>query len=502
MKLSKHAALSGILTVLLASSCILASCGDKPTAPVGSGDGTAADTAASTEEPVVPELTYSYDIPDLGEDTFTFLNCEDTLWSGSFHVIDYEAESGDIIENAVFQRARAAEDALNMHLAVEKTGYDNLQKKVSTSVMSADDMFQAAYLPLNRGASIALAGEYALNLYDVDSIHLSDPWWNQSFINQATILDDKLYATIDYINIMGYTYSNVIYFNRGICEQLDLELPYDAVRRGKWTYDMMIRYMSEAANLNGDSEFVCKMSGNCVFGYAVQHSEGTMTVLNGCGSFLVNKDKDGIPQLNPDNSRLQSAFEKLLGAFSEKGLCIMQNGNLTGNPDGGVTMFANGRSLFYQGPLGISAADFRPLDIEYGVIPAPKLDEAQDTYYTMVSQYTLALMLPKSLQDPERSGAVVDYMSFLGYKNVIPEVQTALCYKGLRDEDSIEMFNTMLNTVSVDLGYLFGWSSSLTDKISNNVYNGTNDFMSQFEANRDKITAAIDKTLAQMRGEE
>ncbi|MCQ2432498.1 MAG: hypothetical protein MJ175_07840, partial [Clostridia bacterium] len=285
---------------------------------------------------------------------------------------------------------------------------------------------------------------------------------------------------------------------RTMCEQLDLELPYDAVRSGKWTYDMMARYNTEAANLNGDSSFVCDLSTNCIFGYGVQHSEGTMTVLNGCGNFLVSKGKDGVPQITPDVSRMQTAFEKLLGILSVPGNCIMMNGDMSGNPVGAINMFANGRAMFYQGPLGISAADFRNLDIEYGLIPAPKLDEAQENYYTMVSQYTLALMLPKSLQDPERSGSVIDYMSFLGLRDVIPEIQTALCYKGMRDEDSIEMFNTMLNTVSVDIGYLFGWSTDLVNQLSGNIYEGKNDFISRLEKGRSRIEKAIDKTVNQM----
>ena len=45
----------------------------------------------------------------------------------------------------------------------------------------------------------------------------------------------------------------------------------------------------------------------------------------------------------------------------------------------------------------------------------------------------------------------MDYLAFLSYYDVIPVLQESLCYKGMRDEDSIEMMNLVLETEVVDL---------------------------------------------------
>ena len=50
-----------------------------------------------------------------------------------------------------------------------------------------------------------------------------------------------------------------------------------------------------------------------------------------------------------------------------------------------------------------------------------------------------------------RERAFPVYLAFLSYYDVIPVLQESLCYKGMRDEDSIEMMNLVLETEVVDL---------------------------------------------------
>lgn len=360
-------------------------------------------------------------------------------------------------------------------------------------VMANEDVYNAAYAPL---MSTMTASDYVMNLKDIDSMHLSDEWWNQSFIDQATMLGGKLYSTVDYINMMGYTYGNVLYFNKEMFEKNNIDLPYDAVRSGEWTYDRMYEDMSKVVSLNGDESFKASMTGTCVYGYAVQHEEGTMTLLNGSGQFHVTKDKSGTPVLRSDVSGFEAAYSKLCSMLSGDGFCVMKNEKDLQ----GAFIFEQGRAMFYQEPLGLAGdAEFRGLDFEFGVIPAPKYEASQSQYYTMASEYTLSLTVPKTVSDTKFTGEVLDYMAYLGLRDVIPDIQTSLCYKGMRDDDSIEMFNTILNTLSLDIGYMFGWSKNMVKMLcGNDMLNGNDKFASTFASQKEQITASIEKTLEEM----
>ena len=82
--------------------------------------------------------------------------------------------------------------------------------------------------------------EYVTNLHDIDTLHLTDEWWNRELYRSGRPCSAaSFYSTVDYINMMGYTYGNVLYFNKDMYEKNNIDLPYDAVRSGNWTYDKM-----------------------------------------------------------------------------------------------------------------------------------------------------------------------------------------------------------------------------------------------------------------------
>ena len=118
----------------------------------------------------------------------------------------------------------------------------------------------------------------------------------------------------------------------------------------------------------------------------------------------------------------------------------------------------------------------------------------------MASEYALSLVVPKTAADPDMTGRVLDYMAYRGKVDVIPALQVQLCYKGMRDDDSIEMFETILSTLSLDIGYMFGWTQSLVKTLcGDDMLNGNDKFASSFAAQKDAIKAEIEKTLTAMK---
>ena len=66
------------------------------------------------------------------------------------------------------------------------------------------------------------------------------------------------------------------------------------------------------------------------------------------------------------------------------------------------------------------------------------------------------LGIPLSNTDPSRTGFILDYMTYLGYYQVDPIVWEAMCYKGVRDEDSIDMLEIIYDPMVVDIGFIWG----------------------------------------------
>lgn len=477
-------------TSLIIALLMLCSCGETAVQPQNTDASDSGEITTSAPEQDV----YPYETKDYGGRTFTILNCVDELWSGSNHVIDYESLTGENVSDSIYERARETEQLFGVKLEIIKDEILDIYPDIQKNVLAGEYFCDAAYAPLFN----TMTGEYAVNLFDIDALHLDEDWWNGNFIEQATLLGDKLYSTIDYVNMMGYTYGNVMYFNKDMMSDHNLDMPYDLIRIGEWTYDRMNEYMSQVVSLNGDDSFAPSMSGSCVYGFAVQHEEGTMSLLNGSGEMLTAKNNEGIPEIRSNVERFSTAYAKLCQILSQDGYAVMKNEKELQ----GELIFKAQRALFYQGNLGLSGSSFREFTFEYGVIPLPKLDSAQENYYTMASEYTLSLLIPKTAEDTDFSGRIIDYMAYIGKRDVIPALQLQLCYKGMRDDDSIEMFETILGTLSLDIGYMFGWTKSLLRTLcGSDMLNGNDSFASSFASQKDSITANIEKTIETMREE-
>jgi hypothetical protein len=272
-----------------------------------------------------------------------------------------------------------------------------------------------------------------------------------------------------------------------------LDAPYELVRSGKWTYDAMSVLMKKVINLNGDESFAGDDSGSCIYGLGVQHVGGVISLLLGSSEYIVGKDQDGEPVINSDRSKLFDAIEKLNQVVSPDGAMLMYNKSVDHSS---FVMFVGGRELFYQGASGQSlSADMRNCTSEYGILPIPKLSESQKNYCVPNNQYTLTLAVPKTVSDLDYTGTVLDYLAFLSYRDVVPALQTALCYKGLRDDNSIEMLEIIRNSQHNDMGFLYSWSSDLMTKFCDNIANNKETAASAYEENITAVEGKMDKTM-------
>jgi len=158
--------LSLFLALCTLSAMLLTSCAeDKGTA---SDDNAAAETTAqdAAETTGEPEFVYEYKEDYDGEE-FTILNYE-SIWNCYVH-LDFEEQTGEQLDDAVYNRNRYVEEMLNFDLNVIRQTYTHttvLIEMVTKAVMAGEDAYDAAYLPVAYTPSVLTGG----NLYDLNSI--------------------------------------------------------------------------------------------------------------------------------------------------------------------------------------------------------------------------------------------------------------------------------------------------------------------------------------------
>lgn len=116
-----------------------------------------------------------------------------------------------------------------------------------------------------------------------------------------------------------------------------------------------------------------------------------------------------------------------------------------------VRAFSGSSSLFHVGIIGY-ASYLGDMEEDFGVLPFPKYDEAQEGYHSRVVGAWINVA-PSVAPDPARTSAIMEALASESAKTVYSEYyESALKYRYLRDEQSIAMLELIKDTRTMDLG--------------------------------------------------
>ena len=360
----KMTRLFALLCAILMSA---SACGSDTPAPSG-------DTETAADETTAAPEGYDYAGKDFGGAAVNILNYED-LWKCYLH-LDFESQTGEILDDAVYNRNRRVEEALNFKLNEVKwtdnsweTGQRAMVDAVIQSVMSGDNAYDAAYLPVSFKSAVITDG-YLYDLNTLPGLNLGEEYWDIN-INKSLEIDGKLYAASSPMHLMSLDMANVLLFNENMFTDMKLEHPYDMVREGTWTLDKMNEYVTALTQLNGDESFTFNNSGNSVYGIGV-HPDIIMGMLYGAGCRLT-ENEGGSFKLTIDNERWYSAGEKINKILIGTGHAIADTSNSDKNY---IKLFHEERAAFLFAELK-AGLELRDMEDTFGLLPMPKLDEEQ-----------------------------------------------------------------------------------------------------------------------------
>ncbi len=455
-------------------------CGNATTAEETAGNSADTDAAVTETQP-----EYTMPDMDLAGKTFRMLNFE-SLWNMSIH-LDHAEQTGDLLNDAVYSRNRKMEELFNFTFEETEaaytgwdTGFIDLSNMLIDAVIAGDATYDGAYLSISQRMDLITQG-YITNLADISTLQLDRPWWD-TFLNDNIRINDKLFMASGSLNLMPYDAMTSIFFNKQIHENYGMPNLYDMVREGTWTIDELLSLCEQAANLNGEQKWTYVEGGTPIYGIA-KHRDFPAHFLYGCGITYVNDD-NGQYAFQIESDDFYTAVEKITTLFDPT------SGVAVGGAHNFEPIFGAGRSLFLMDELKGCVA-LRDSDVNFGLLPAPKLREEQADYVTDVTERLMFLCVPITNTDLENTGALLDAMSYDSFKNVVPiYYDNYISHKGLRDEDSLEMLEIMTRTRCMDVGMAYGWCGKFITNM-NYAIDGTKTITSMVASNKESINTAI-----------
>lgn len=472
------------LAALLAAASLWA-CGD---APAAEAQHTSAVTAAEGTQTDAPTIYDALPVQDYGGYEFRVLNNTSNFAYTNFGL---EGQTGEALDDVIYERNSKVEELLNISLTVTDMGWEDNQAAINTTVPAGEDAYDIYFNELHFVLGQALNG-YLIDYTEIDTIDFSNVWWNKAAIESASI-GNAIYAAFGDLHLMYYECFFPIVFNKKILTDLDLDDPYQLVKDGKWTLDVMMSMMMEAKqDLDGDGKWT--VADQYPIGVWEHNVNGLLVSAN---ADLLVKNSENLPVWEGLNEHYLNVYGKLVAsAFADKTNNVANASGFKSENGSEVlhVMMQEGKVLFYIEPLG-SVKKMRNVDYEIGVVPMPKYDEAQKDYRSYIYHGAGSMGIPKTNSDTARTGVIAEYLSAYSHETVKETYfNETLDFKYIQDEEGQQMLDIIFSNGTVDLTAVYGWGD-VQGVVRKQLYSGKADVVSMVEKRTAKIESGIADTI-------
>ena len=449
-----------------------------------------ADAAEKTTEPrIYPDLAPQ----DFGGHEFTFLVAAKSWvdWTEDHRDIFAESINGDIINDAVFNRNKKIEEKYNIKISQVVKVDDAFSSTIRKAVKAGDDMYDAVSPLLNEFGALAQEGNL-VDLFKMPVIDLANPWWNQGSVRDLSLMHKSFIVQGDLLTVDNDA-MEVMIFNKNLLKENALETPYDIVQRGEWTFEKLLEMCKGISkDLNGDGKMYIK---DDLFGCITQADTTNSFIVSG-GEKIAAKDENDLPVITFGAERCYRILEIMSELLLDENITVNLHRYVNQFPvyEEQTKMFSEDRALFSWIRMEV-VERLRGMETDFGIIPCPKLDKAQEKYITHNNPWTGAgLSVPTAASDLERTGMILEDLCAES-KYVLQPAYYEINLKGkyVRDDESQAMLDIILNNTAYDIGYIYNFGN-----FGMTILYYPKDFKDNYASAFDKMERAMEKDIEKM----
>ena len=466
VKMKKWSACCLALLLFLLPLAACKSEGDKP-------QRTEEETTAGEQDPFAEV--------DLGGDTVTVMCMKESGGGGS--LIDsynelYTVENGDIINDAIYRRYEAVQENLNCSLQVLSVGSkSNLGTTLRDYNLNGEAEKLSSVLIVGKSLPAVISTGDLIDLSTVNTVDLEHDWWVQSGVADMTI-GGKCYAAPGNASVYGLSAMACIYFNKDILKDNQMsDNLYDDVREGSWTFGRMAELATALA---------CELDGQD--GTSIDDRIGFVAEY-GYLSYLFTATGKRTIAVGEDGRVTVTASDSTTSDFIDQFLTLYTNQTVTKIPvrdyDDDYTLVATNfmaKKVMFYAHFVFDALDLRGMEGDFGMLPTPMASTEQKQYYSGVNRWLSSYtVIPRGCSDPARGGLIAEALNYYGKAYIREAIYTKSFDSGrsVRDADSIEMFNLIVETQVHDPGLLL--STTVYDLFSSVAWTGLDTFASSLK---------------------
>lgn len=500
----KASVLTRILCFALVLSvlAVFAACDTSEETP----SGTSSVAAVSSDEPA-PLFS---NLPSDGFDNVECVilvngDCYDQY--GSAEVMPQESSDSGL-QNAVKTRNDLIEEHFSVvlkEIRTETTG--DMLSNIRTNAVAGISEYDIVMPFMSDAATLAMEG-FFFDLANMEHIHLNESYYDQGAVSDLSVAGKNYFITGD-LSLLSFACTHALIFNKDMIAENGLENPYELVKNGEWTIDKLHEM---ARKVTADTDGTSGMSYTDTYGFLVNGNFASSMFI-GAGQRFTRKNEKDEPEIAINASGAVSVIDKINALINDQAA----SGQIVAGAGFYSTAIADGKNVWQAADEAVALKHvmFRAIalidvfemgkyECNFGVLPTPKYDTAQDDYYNRVSTiYSSCVAIPINVKDPTMSAVITDAL-MQASTDTIKDAYFEVIMKGrkIEDEESLDMLDIIFDSRVYDLGSIYNWggtsefdTSSITGFLNDIAFSTTKEFASTWESIASKVQTAMEQTV-------
>ena len=505
--------LSLCLLLLLAISLLLTACDESTSTNTESSalDGTTSQQQGDASKDPAEDFVLFSNLPDVsyGGSNFTVLVEGDYM--GTYMSVEFmpQEDTYDTLKNAVGVRNDLISERFGINFVEVRTdGHGKMVSTLTTNAVAGVSEYDMVMPYMSDAATLALEG-YFYDLSKIDNINLDMFYYDQGSVADLSVAGRSYFVTGD-LSLLSLACTHAVVFNKDMITDNGLENPYDLVTSGKWTLDKM---QEMARTVTGDTSEPTGLDYLDTYGFLV-NDNFINSLYIGAGQRFTTKNNKDEPVIAISGEAPARVYDKIFSFVTDvtatSQFSASGNSYYTSATNAGKNIWvaateavAEKRALFRAMAI-IDIFDLGEYECRFGVLPVPKLDEAQEDYYSRVSTvYATCVAIPKNVADLEMSAIITDaLMQASTTTTKTAYFETVMTDRKVQDDESAEMLEIIFAGRVYDLASIYHWGgaseadlSSISGFMNAIAVSGSNTFTSQWQTIESSVQSAMEDTL-------
>lgn len=409
-------------------------------------------------------------------------------------VVDKEGGNSQVINDAVYTRNNLLESECGLKFNWVIKPADQATKAISTEATVPTGEFYLIDYRLRETAQAATSG-YLHDFINM-GIDLDKSWWDTGTADFA--LNQKVYFMCGDVNFVDDDFTYVLIFNKKMREAYAKTVadPYQTVRDWEWTLDYFNKIIQGVSADNGDG----KWDENDTYGFVTTWEYGNTFFIGSDLRYILNDRTMDTPVLGLEDNMAKAlqVLDTAKAIYHENNATFMSP---PGEENRGLACFKGGRAMFYSEIANYLPTLNKDMDGDYGVLPVPKYDKAQQYYRTWTHESGSCLSITASVPDDiaEKVGKTIQYYAIFSSQEVKPAYYNImLTSRNIRDAESGEMLDLIFQNRVFDMAFYFADTFSFYNLFKNDVYQNTNKFSSNYTSAKKSFSSQLRRVMRKL----